>query len=164
MSMLGSRQNRVVLRATSTQTQPPHFSLFTPNTSSGHDFSRLSSDATSVRNEVPSLSLFGEKERIKDLSRRLQHSTSRREPALQHHPYRRVDSPLTLDSKDDHVGDVRPRITEEQHMILEQHFQVQHKPSTPIKKEFASKLGLPLDTINVSEVLFRLSVACDMLR
>jgi hypothetical protein len=46
--------------------------------------------------------------------------------------------------------DVKPRLTKEQHDVLEQHFQVQHKPSTLVKKDFASKLGVPLDKINVS--------------
>lgn len=45
--------------------------------------------------------------------------------------------------------DVKPRLTKEQHDVLEQHFQVQHKPSTLVKKDFASKLGVPLDKINV---------------
>ncbi|KAI9866903.1 MAG: hypothetical protein M1823_009146, partial [Watsoniomyces obsoletus] len=46
--------------------------------------------------------------------------------------------------------DVKPRLTKEQHDVLEQHFQVQHKPSTLVKKDFASKLNVPLDKINVS--------------
>lgn len=44
--------------------------------------------------------------------------------------------------------DVKPRLTKEQHDVLEQHFQVQHKPSTLVKKDFASKLGVPLDKVN----------------
>ncbi|KAH7080487.1 hypothetical protein BKA63DRAFT_244778 [Paraphoma chrysanthemicola] len=44
--------------------------------------------------------------------------------------------------------DVKPRLTKEQHDVLEQHFQVQHKPSTLVKKDFASKLNVPLDKIN----------------
>lgn len=46
--------------------------------------------------------------------------------------------------------DVKPRLTKEQHDVLEQHFQMQHKPSTLVKKDFASKLGVPLDKVNVS--------------
>lgn len=46
--------------------------------------------------------------------------------------------------------DVKPRLTKEQHDILEQHFQQQHKPSTIVKKDFAEKLQVPLDKINVS--------------
>lgn len=46
--------------------------------------------------------------------------------------------------------DVKPRLTKEQHDVLEQHFQMQHKPTTLVKKDFASKLGVPLDKINVS--------------
>ncbi|KAH8727548.1 hypothetical protein GQ44DRAFT_89686 [Phaeosphaeriaceae sp. PMI808] len=44
--------------------------------------------------------------------------------------------------------DVKPRLTKEQHDVLEQHFQMQHKPSTLVKKDFASKLNVPLDKIN----------------
>ncbi|KAF2018778.1 hypothetical protein BU24DRAFT_405533 [Aaosphaeria arxii CBS 175.79] len=45
-------------------------------------------------------------------------------------------------------GDVKPRLTKEQHDILEAHFQQQHKPSTNTKKGFAETLGVPLDKIN----------------
>jgi hypothetical protein len=48
-----------------------------------------------------------------------------------------------------HVGDVRPRLTKEQHDILEAQFQMQNKPSTNTKKGFAEQLGVPLDKINV---------------
>ncbi|OAL50695.1 hypothetical protein IQ07DRAFT_611553 [Pyrenochaeta sp. DS3sAY3a] len=44
--------------------------------------------------------------------------------------------------------DVKPRLTKDQHDVLEQHFLQQHKPSTNVKKEFASKLNVPLDKIN----------------
>jgi hypothetical protein len=47
-------------------------------------------------------------------------------------------------------GDVKPRLTKDQHDILEQHFQQQHKPTTGVKKAFADRLGVPLDKINVS--------------
>ncbi len=47
------------------------------------------------------------------------------------------------------VGDVKPRLTKEQHDILEAHFQQQAKPSTNTKKGFADSLGVPLDKINV---------------
>ena len=46
-------------------------------------------------------------------------------------------------------ADVKPRLTKEQHDILEAHFQQQHKPSTSTKKGFAENLGVPLDKINV---------------
>ncbi|KAF2691324.1 hypothetical protein K458DRAFT_287175 [Lentithecium fluviatile CBS 122367] len=46
------------------------------------------------------------------------------------------------------VADVKPRLTKEQHDILESHFQAQHKPSTSTKKTFAENLGVPLDKIN----------------
>lgn len=48
------------------------------------------------------------------------------------------------------VADVKPRLTKEQHDILEAHFRQQHKPSTSTKKGFADTLGVPLDKINVS--------------
>ncbi|KAF1964909.1 hypothetical protein BU23DRAFT_41295 [Bimuria novae-zelandiae CBS 107.79] len=46
------------------------------------------------------------------------------------------------------TADVKPRLTKEQHDILERHFQVHHKPSTSTKKGFAESLGVPLDKIN----------------
>jgi hypothetical protein len=48
-----------------------------------------------------------------------------------------------------HVAEVKPRLTKEQHDILERHFQAHHKPSTNTKKGFAENLGVPLDKINV---------------
>jgi hypothetical protein len=45
-------------------------------------------------------------------------------------------------------GDVKPRLTKEQHDILERHFQQQSKPTTSTKKGFADALGVPLDKIN----------------
>ncbi|KAF2472130.1 uncharacterized protein BDR25DRAFT_18609 [Lindgomyces ingoldianus] len=52
--------------------------------------------------------------------------------------------------KQHHNGcaDVKPRLTKEQHDILEAHFQQQHKPSTSVKKGFAESLGVPIDKIN----------------
>ena len=47
-------------------------------------------------------------------------------------------------------SDVKPRLTKDQHDVLEHHFLNHHKPSTTVKKEFATKLGVPLDKINVS--------------
>jgi hypothetical protein len=49
-------------------------------------------------------------------------------------------------------ADVKPRLTKEQHDILEAHFQQQHKPSTSTKKGFAETLGVPVDKINVSHL------------
>ncbi|KAF2120961.1 hypothetical protein BDV96DRAFT_484516 [Lophiotrema nucula] len=45
--------------------------------------------------------------------------------------------------KQHHNGcaDVKPRLTKDQHDILESHFQQQHKPSTSTKKGFAEALG-----------------------
>jgi hypothetical protein len=52
-----------------------------------------------------------------------------------------------------HTGcaDVKPRLTKEQHDILEAHFQTQNKPSTSTKKGFADTLNVPVDKINVSD-------------
>ncbi|KAJ4301847.1 hypothetical protein N0V90_003943 [Kalmusia sp. IMI 367209] len=52
-----------------------------------------------------------------------------------------------------HTADVKPRLTKEQHDILERHFQAHHKPSTSTKKGFAENLGVPLDKINVKQDL-----------
>ncbi|EON61476.1 hypothetical protein W97_00691 [Coniosporium apollinis CBS 100218] len=45
-------------------------------------------------------------------------------------------------------ADVKPRLTKEQHDVLERHFLEHHKPSTATKKGFAETLGVPLDKIN----------------
>lgn len=47
--------------------------------------------------------------------------------------------------------DIKPRLTKEQHDILEAHFQKQHKPNTVTKKGFAATLGVTLDKVNVSD-------------
>ncbi|KAK8193043.1 uncharacterized protein BKA78DRAFT_351758 [Phyllosticta capitalensis] len=44
--------------------------------------------------------------------------------------------------------EAKPRLTKEQHDILEAHFQQQNKPSTSTKKGFAEGLGVPLEKIN----------------
>lgn len=46
--------------------------------------------------------------------------------------------------------DVKPRLTKEQHDILESHYQQQNKPNTQTKKGFAEALGVSLDKVNVS--------------
>jgi len=45
--------------------------------------------------------------------------------------------------------DVKPRLTKEQHDILEAHYQQQSKPNTQTKKGFAESLGVSLDKVNV---------------
>ena len=45
--------------------------------------------------------------------------------------------------------DAKPRLTKDQHEILEAHFRQQPKPSTSTKKGYAENLGVPLDKINV---------------
>jgi hypothetical protein len=49
-----------------------------------------------------------------------------------------------------HAPDVKPRLTKEQHDILEAEFQRQNKPTTATKKSFAESLNVPVDKINVS--------------
>lgn len=52
--------------------------------------------------------------------------------------------------------EVKPRLTKEQHDLLENHFQQQPKPSTQTKKHFAENLKVSLDKVNVSfEYLWR---------
>jgi len=51
--------------------------------------------------------------------------------------------------------DVKPRLTKEQHEILEQHFAKQAKPSTVTKKDVADKLQVSIEKINVSLALSR---------
>lgn len=48
--------------------------------------------------------------------------------------------------------DIKPRLTKEQHDILEGEFQKQHKPNTITKKRFAESLGVSLDKVNVSVI------------
>ena len=47
--------------------------------------------------------------------------------------------------------DVKPRLTKEQHDVLEAHYQQQNKPNTQTKKGFAETLGVSLDKVNVSQ-------------
>ena len=46
--------------------------------------------------------------------------------------------------------DIKPRLTKEQHDILENHYQKQNKPNTNTKKSFAESLNVSLDKVNVS--------------
>jgi hypothetical protein len=48
------------------------------------------------------------------------------------------------------TNDVEPRLTKDQHDILEANFQQQNRPSTATKKDWAEALKLPVDKINVS--------------
>jgi hypothetical protein len=45
--------------------------------------------------------------------------------------------------------DIKPRLTKEQHDILEAHYQKQTKPNTNTKKGFAEALNVSLDKVNV---------------
>lgn len=46
-------------------------------------------------------------------------------------------------------GDVKPRLTKEQHDILEAHYQKQQKPNTSTKRSFAESLNVSLEKVNV---------------
>ena len=46
--------------------------------------------------------------------------------------------------------DIKPRLTKEQHDLLENHYQKHNKPNTNTKKGFADSLGVSLDKVNVS--------------
>lgn len=46
--------------------------------------------------------------------------------------------------------EVKPRLTKEQHDILEAQYQKQSKPNTNVKKGFAESLNVSLDKVNVS--------------
>jgi hypothetical protein len=49
--------------------------------------------------------------------------------------------------------DIKPRLTKEQHDILEAHYTEQTKPNTSTKKGFAESLNVSLDKVNVSCLL-----------
>jgi hypothetical protein len=46
-------------------------------------------------------------------------------------------------------GEVKPRLTKEQHDILENRFLKENKPSTNAKKGLAEMLNVPLEKVNV---------------
>ena len=46
--------------------------------------------------------------------------------------------------------DTKPRLTKEQHDVLETHFQSQHKPDTNTKKYLAASLHVQIEKVNVS--------------
>ena len=46
--------------------------------------------------------------------------------------------------------EIKPRLTKEQHDILEAHYIKQQKPNTNTKKGFAESLSVSLDKVNVS--------------
>ncbi|KAK4507494.1 hypothetical protein PRZ48_001229 [Zasmidium cellare] len=64
-----------------------------------------------------------------------------------HHPYSMPEHyPQQLPQ---HMScDIKPRLTKEQHDILEAHYQKQQKPNTNTKKGFADSLGVSLDKVN----------------
>lgn len=86
-------------------------------------------------------------------------------PAAAFHPY--VDGSGQLPQQHHHqygvngnpsmppqmTCDIKPRLTKEQHDILESHFQKQNKPSTNTKKGFAETLNVSLDKVNVSNAI-----------
>lgn len=62
----------------------------------------------------------------------------------QHHHYAAQPMPPQMSC------DIKPRLTKEQHDILEAHYQKQNKPSTTTKRGFAETLNVSLDKVNVS--------------
>jgi hypothetical protein len=76
--------------------------------------------------------------------------TPQRSQSQPQHGNGAVKPAIALPPKAPHngVADVKPRLTKEQHDILEAHFSSQHKPSTSTKKGFAETLGVPVDKIN----------------
>lgn len=84
------------------------------------------------------------------------HEDNQPYPAPRHMPHAGPHQPFDLATRPhmQHNGppgatDVKPRLTKEQHDILESHFQQQPKPSTNTKRGFAENLGVPVDKINV---------------
>ncbi|KXT03946.1 hypothetical protein AC578_9315 [Pseudocercospora eumusae] len=74
-------------------------------------------------------------------------------PTQQHHHYA-VPSASSLHNSPNPpfypqvMTDSKPRLTKEQHDILETEFQRQNKPSTQVKKGFAENLNVSLDKVN----------------
>ena len=61
-------------------------------------------------------------------------------------------NPYVTQGVPQHIScDIKPRLTKEQHDILETHFQSQPKPNTSTKKGFAESLNVSLDKVNVSQ-------------
>lgn len=50
--------------------------------------------------------------------------------------------------------DIKPRLTKEQHDVLENHYKQQPKPNTQTKKGFAEQLNVSLDKVNVSSGVY----------
>lgn len=49
--------------------------------------------------------------------------------------------------------DVKPRLSKEQHAVLEAHFRANPKPNTSAKRGFAEALGVSLEKVNVCRSL-----------
>lgn len=71
-----------------------------------------------------------------------------------------LPSPTVEQQTDEHNGSAvedtedmdtasRPRLTQEQINVLEEHFKHQPKPNTDIKKQLALEIGLSLQRVNV---------------
>jgi hypothetical protein len=59
--------------------------------------------------------------------------------------------------------DVKQHLTEKDYIVLEQHFQLNQRPSTLVKMGYASTLDMPPYKIKVSNDPSLLPHACDML-
>ncbi|KAI6806959.1 hypothetical protein KC350_g13937, partial [Hortaea werneckii] len=71
----------------------------------------------------------------------------------QAHYYSAAAAPMGDPAKTSYIQqqvpcDIKPRLTKEQHDVLEAEFQRQHKPNTITKKRFAEVLGVSLDKVN----------------
>ncbi|KAI7136927.1 hypothetical protein KC352_g30385, partial [Hortaea werneckii] len=71
----------------------------------------------------------------------------------QAHYYSAAAAPMGDPTKTSYIQqqvpcDIKPRLTKEQHDVLEAEFQRQHKPNTITKKRFAEVLGVSLDKVN----------------
>lgn len=72
----------------------------------------------------------------------LGHDTFDDTPSSQRYLNQNAQQPMSCD--------IKPRLTKEQHDILEAHFLKQNKPNTFTKKQFAENLCVSLEKVNVS--------------
>lgn len=79
---------------------------------------------------------------LQQMYQHAQHQPDLYSQHMRSHPFPHHLANLTVD--------VKPRLTKEQHDVLENHYVVQNKPNTQTKKGFAEALGVPLDKVNVS--------------
>lgn len=82
----------------------------------------------------------GFQEAAEDSERGAQHYNQRTSPKPAF--YTNVTHPMSCD--------IKPRLTKEQHDILEAQYNKVQKPNTNVKKGFAESLNVSLDKVNVS--------------